>query len=623
MKSTLLLKKIEFEARIFISLAIVILACVISIVFFRNSPAIYVQAFEVIGLEKFSPFMFLFASAFMAAVSVLRMWAGSLLSSFTVMSFKVQCGSVVMTGPYLLVRNPIYFADLSALTVCSLFLPLPGLLIPALFYFHYRQLIIYEEQEFTKQHTEGYGEYLSKVQRLIPSVKSLFRFIRNSGKVYLNRDGIRHNALFVLFIPGFIAGYFYDSFLLVVLIGAPAVIDWAVIHTVIGLPEITPRQRKSKVFSRVLYSQCWEDPQLDRIALNIRKDDVVFSITSGGCNLLSFLIDDPKEIIALDLNPHQNNLLELKMAAFKSLPYDKMLCFLGVRNCSESCREYMYDTMSFLLTPQARKYWDSNSEQVRKGIIHCGRYEDYMKLLRNLLGLIVSKETMEELFNTDSPEERRLLFDKKWNNLRWKIFTKVLLSRRTMSLLFDKAFFRYLEDDFSFGAHFAEKVRRALTVLPVRENYFLRYILFGNYDESYLPPYLRRENFELIRDRLDRVKIVTDSCGNFFRTLPGNSISGFNFTNIFEWIPGTEFEELLNETARVAQDGAVITYRNLLVPREHPESLSDAIIPERESAHRLHEMDLSFIYDRYVVERISKRELQCHTELSEYQQAVS
>ncbi len=300
------IRKIEFEARIFISFSIVILTCTLSLLVFSNSSSTYLFICRLLWLEEYSKFMYLLAATLMILVSVLRMWAGSLLSSRTVMSFKVQSDSFVLSGPYLLVRNPIYFSDWIALTILSLFLPISGLLMTILFYFHYIQLIKYEEESFTKIQTNGYSDYLENVPRLLPTFKSTLQFARNKFQLYLNKDGIRHNALFVLFIPGFVVGYFTQSFLYAALIGIPAVVDWGIVHTKIGLPKSTIKKKKSKVFENVLYSQCWEDPQIDREAFKIQKNDVVFSITSGGCNLLTFLIDDPKSVIALDLNPYQN-----------------------------------------------------------------------------------------------------------------------------------------------------------------------------------------------------------------------------------------------------------------------------------------------------------------------------
>jgi len=615
------IKQLEFEARIFVSFSIVILACVISVVLFSDFDANYLVIFRFAGVEEYSSLMFLFASALFVMISLLRMWAGSLLSSKTVMSFKVQSSSLVISGPYLLVRNPIYFSDWLVLTVLSLFLPVSGLLMPVLFYIHYIQLIKYEEESFNKNHPAGYNDYLAGIPRLIPTFKSTIGFIKGKTKIYLNKDGIRHNALFVLFIPGFVVGYFTNSFLYAALIGIPAVIDWAIVHTKIGLPNSLFKKKKSKVFDNVLYSQCWEDPQLDRDAFNIEKDDVVFSITSGGCNLLTFLIDDPASVIALDLNPYQNYLLELKIAAFRSLPYNTMLEFLGVRKSKN--RITTYDTIKYSLSEEAFKFWNGNLKKIKNGIIHCGRYEDYMKLLRKGIRLLVGKRTIKKFFELDDINQRKILYEEKWNNLRWKLFTRALLSRKTMSLLFDEAFFKYLKENFSFGDHFAEKTRKALTELPVKENYFLRYILLGDYDDRFLPYYLRRENYELIRDRLYRIKIVTDSCDNFFRQMPATSISKFNFTNIFEWISEEVFEDLLKETIRVAKNGALMSYRNLLVPRQHPSTLSDQIVSDKISAEQLHEKDLAFIYNKYVVERIIKDEEKCLTELLKYQHEES
>ncbi|HMQ70065.1 MAG TPA: DUF3419 family protein [Ignavibacteria bacterium] len=624
MKLTSKIRKFEFESRIFISLSIVILACIISVAFFSHYPPVYITLFRLSGLEEYSSLMFLFASVFMIFISLLRMWAGSLLTSNTVMSFKVRSESLVTSGVYLLVRNPIYFSDWLALTLCSLFLPVSGLLIPLLFYLHYIELIKYEEESFSEVQ-EGYSKYVKEVPRLIPTLNSTIGFLKSKPHLYLNKDGIRHNALFILFVPGFLVGYFTESFLLAVLIGIPAVLDWAIVHTRIGLPKSSSKQihkqKQSKVFSNVLYSQCWEDPQIDREAFNIREDDVVFSITSGGCNLLAFLIDDPASVIALDLNPHQNHLLELKIAAFRSLSYYSLLEFIGVRKCNK--RRELYDMMKISLSKDAKIYWDNNPEQIEHGIIHCGRYENYMKMLGNCVRFLTGSKTIRKFFETENMNERKKLFDTDWNSRRWKIFTKVFLSRRIMSLLFDKAFFKYLKKEFSFGDHFSEKTKRALTQLPVRQNYFLRYILFGNFDESFLPPYLRKENFDIIKSRLRRIKIVTDSCENYFRQLPDESISKFNFTNIFEWIPEDAFENVLIETIRVAKDNAVITYRNLLVPREHPESLSGIIESDKLLAKQLHNKDLSFIYDNYIVEKIRKGNEKWDIKLSEYQQEIN
>ncbi len=623
--------KIEFEARIFVSFSIVLFTGLLTLFVFRDSNSIIVSAGKYFDLSaKSSKTMgFVFLSFLMLTVSLLRMWAGSLLTPKRVMSFKVQTDALTKTGPYRLTRNPIYFADLIAMTGFSFCFPPIGLVIPILFYFHYRRLIKYEEKSLQKYFNESYNKFAEDVPRFFPSWRSIKNFTTSKDHLDINKDGFRYNALYTLFISGFIIASITGNFTFALIIGMPGVIDWGIVHTKIGItkPDKEYKNKKSKpvksrkkVFSDILYSNCWEDPQIDREAFLIKPDDVVFSITSGGCNVLTFLLDNPKKIIALDLNQYQNILLELKITAFKFLTYPQLLEFLGVRNSIK--RIQLFWQIRDSLSQDTKEYWNNNLKKIEKGIINCGRYEKYMRLLRVCLQLLEGNNLINKFFEVENYLQRLILYSKKWNNLRWKIFTKIFLSRRTMSLLFDKAFFKYLDESFSFGNHFSQKTKRAFTELPIKGNYFLSLILLGNYrDAQYLPYYLREENFELIKKNVDKIEIKTGSCEDYFSTIPDSFISKFNFTNIFEWMPEDSFEKLLLETIRVAKDNAIITYRNLLVPREHPKSLDNKVTSIKDLAQTLHKKDLSFIYNNYVVEQIVKEEKSWDMKSARYQTA--
>jgi hypothetical protein len=84
-------------------------------------------------------------------------------------------------------------------------------------------------------------------------------------------------------------------------------------------------------FSFIRYSVVWEDIDLLYRALRIGPDDDVLSITSAGCNVLGLLLHQPRSLIAIDLNPTQNALLELKMAGIRQLDHDDFLAFIGIR----------------------------------------------------------------------------------------------------------------------------------------------------------------------------------------------------------------------------------------------------------------------------------------------------
>ena len=76
-------------------------------------------------------------------------------------------------------------------------------------------------------------------------------------------------------------------------------------------------------FRGFVYNQIWEDPRVDAQALQIGPESSLFTISSGGCNVLNYLIHKPKRIVAVDLNHNHMSLTRLKLAAIQHLPdYD-------------------------------------------------------------------------------------------------------------------------------------------------------------------------------------------------------------------------------------------------------------------------------------------------------------
>ena len=618
MKKTLeKIRKFEFEGRIFFSLGFVVAVCLVSFLVFPDTPPLMVYIGNWLGATSQASILtgFSLVALVVTMATLLRMWAGTVLSSPRVMSFKIQKEVLATEGPYLISRNPIYLADLICFFAFAFCLPPVGIALPILLFTHYTQLIIYEEKNLNIQFGAVFEAYTAQTPRFIPSLKSLGRLREALADFRINWDGARHNAQYILLIPGFIVSAFTGNLLHAILIGAPAVLDWALVHTLIGVnprlnkkrPAPTSKLSQSKVFKDIIYAQCWEDPELDRKAFATGPKDVVFSITSGGCNTLAFLIDNPSKVIALDLSPYQNYLLDLKMAAFRELPYPDLLAFMGVVPASNRLK--LYAGLRRHLQPESLSYWDGQLKKIENGIIHCGRYEGYMQMLKKWLKLVVGKSLPEELFSCQTTQERQDLYDQKWNNLRWRAFTRIFLGKPMMTMLFTGKFFEQLEASFSFGDHFRALIKRALITLPLRENYFLAYILLGKYYSlDQLPLYLQKRNYGLIRSRLDRIEIVTGNCAAYFRSLPEGCISRFNFSNIFEWMDPEDYQTHLQEALRVATDEAVFTYRNLLVPRSRPTALANQITSQKELADSLYANDRSFVYKAFIVEKITKKD---------------
>jgi S-adenosylmethionine-diacylglycerol 3-amino-3-carboxypropyl transferase len=91
--------------------------------------------------------------------------------------------------------------------------------------------------------------------------------------------------------------------------------------------KLSTRQKiNSSIFEAVhkrnlIYNTCWEDPRLDRVALNLSASDRVVVITSAGCNALDYLLAGAGKSTRWMSTQSRNSLLELKRAAILSLDY--------------------------------------------------------------------------------------------------------------------------------------------------------------------------------------------------------------------------------------------------------------------------------------------------------------
>ena len=106
-----------------------------------------------------------------------------------------------------------------------------------------------------------------------------------------------------------------------------------------------------------IYAFTWEDPRVDHRLLKIRDNDVVLCVTSAGDNVLDYLYNaNPRRIHAVDLNPNQNHLLELKIAAFRSLPYAQVWRMFG-EGKFPAFRKALIAKLSPHMSSQACQYW--------------------------------------------------------------------------------------------------------------------------------------------------------------------------------------------------------------------------------------------------------------------------
>lgn len=354
-------------------------------------------------------------------------------------------------------------------------------------------------------------------------------------------------------------------------------------------------------FSIIRYAQCWEDADVMLAGLAVRPGDVCLSIASGGENSLSLLSRDPARVIAVDLSPAQIACLELKAAGYRRLTHGELLELIGAAPSARSAA--LYARVRDALSSASRRFWDAHPAAIAAGIESAGKFERYFALFRRyVLPLIHPRSEVDALFQPRPPEARRQFYDAVWDNLRWRLLFKAFISRPVMGWLGrDPSFFKYVQG--SVADRIVKQVRHALTELDPADNPYLQWVAYGRFTTA-LPHALRPENFESIRDRIDRLEWRVAPVEQVLAEAGEGVFDRFNMSDVFEYLSPAESDAVFEAIARAGRAGGRVAYWNMLAPRRHPDRLAGRFTTHEGLSRQLHGQARACFYSAFYVDEL-------------------
>ncbi len=357
---------------------------------------------------------------------------------------------------------------------------------------------------------------------------------------------------------------------------------------------------------KLVFAHNWEDPESDHAALQIKSNDAVLAITSGGCNVLGFLLYEPEVIYSIDINPSQSYMLELKIAAIKILEFDDFIAFAGLKKHEN--RLLLYNKIKPLLSKEALDFWDQQPKILSHGFIMNGKYEGFIKLAGKFINILQGKKRVLGLFNEKTKAEQEIYFDTVWNTKRFHYLFKILFNKRILAkrgLVAD--YFHFDDGSKSFAENFYNRSKKAFRNIPIKGNYFLSLYLLGKYsNENEVPTYLKREHYATIKSRVDRINIITADAQSWIDTMPNDSINCFSLSNICELMSEKDTNRLFTAVHRTARKDAKIIFRNLMIPREVPDTLKYQIVKNEILSKFIYDNDRSFVYGKVAAYELEK-----------------
>jgi len=324
-------------------------------------------------------------------------------------------------------------------------------------------------------------------------------------------------------------------------------------------------------FRRLVYTQIWEDPVADLAALRLSVGSTIVTISSGGCNALSYLTARPAQVYAVDLNEAHLALLKLKLAGLRAFSdYADFWQFFGAANAPANAELYR-ERLRPLLDAQARNYWDRRNIMGRPRYAHftdgfyrhgmLGRFIGLAHFAAKLCGIDPAL-----LLNgqPDSPARIEALarLDRAFHSPLARLITA------TPALLLGLGIPPRQRALLGSGARLNEILHKRLLRLidghPNETNYFAWQALHRGYvgpGDRCLPPYLQRRQFERLRNGAGLIIPHHAGLRQFLESLPAREVDAVILLDSQDWMVADEIRALWNAIDRAGTNNVHVIFR--------------------------------------------------------------
>lgn len=322
---------------------------------------------------------------------------------------------------------------------------------------------------------------------------------------------------------------------------------------------------------RLVYTQSWGDPEADLAALQLPLGSTIVTISSGGCNALSYLTAQPAQVFAVDLNEAHLALLKLKLAGIRAFSsYSEFWQFFGEAASPANAQLYR-KRLRPMLDDAARAYWDKRNIIGRPRYAHftdgfyrhgmLGRFIGFAHLVAKLARIDLNALLSEDIESAERIEALARL-DRLFHSQVARLLT------RTPALLSSLGIPPQQRALLGGGAPLNEvlyqRLLRLINGQPNDDNYFawqaLRRCYPGPGDRC-LPPYLQRRKFARMRNDVGVIIPVHADLRQFLDSLPAREVDAVALLDSQDWMAADDIRSLWDAIDRAGSDQVRVIFR--------------------------------------------------------------
>lgn len=351
--------------------------------------------------------------------------------------------------------------------------------------------------------------------------------------------------------------------------------------------------------SELGYGHVREDPALEMSLVEVLARELgrplrVAVVASGGCTALTLLSSEHvARVDAIDLNPAQLHLVELKRTAVGCLDLDEQRVLLDGDDDATEERWRLYERMHDALPEATRAYWDARQAEVGFGIARAARFE---RLCRELSDAF-EEEGLDPL---NRPSEA--LGHPAWRSIFGRVFDG---SRFASS--FGTAAVAYSSER-PMSAHFSQRLAEALRRTSSDNNYLVRQ-LFSS-DGASGPPCMQAAVQERMRalgtDRLHLHRGPLLGC--LAQLTADTPVDLVQTSDVTDWLPPSERNALMRCVKDALSPGGALLARRLNGDGDLSSVVGKHLVTDAAMSASFLERERSFLYREVVVARRAKHE---------------
>lgn len=341
-------------------------------------------------------------------------------------------------------------------------------------------------------------------------------------------------------------------------------------------------------FENLNFSSSNEDGETELDALSGTRR--ILCITGSGTRPLDMLLSGADEVIALDVNPKQNALLHLKVAAIKCLNHGDFLLFLGLGQHRPG--KAYYDQVRVHLSPEMRQHWDSNRRLAETGVWYAGKWEKLLRWNARMLKLFRGSAICE-LMSASSVEEQGKIWQQKFNDSALRTTVELIGRQWVWKWVMREPAGNFLPGSREVGERLSSAFEQASRNYLFRTSDFATLILQGSLQADLaLPVHLRPENYLVVRERLSRLRIVQGGLSSL-KNLAISDVDGFSLSDFGSYVGAADYAECWRGILDVAVPGAKFCERIFMNDMALPFA---SISENRSLSERLTKSDKAVIY---------------------------